>query len=187
MSAEIEQATGEVLEACKRLAALRREQPPEPFSDHELKNREGGTVRISELFGEKEDLIVVHNMGKECPYCTMWADGFNGMLPHLEDRAAFVVVSPDAPETQREFAKRRGWRFRMFSSEGSGFTGDAGYERDGKPWPGVSTFRKNEAGEVERVAHTPFGPGDLYNPGWHLFDLLAGGPKGWQPEFDYGK
>ncbi|MGI9388028.1 MAG: DUF899 family protein, partial [Methyloligellaceae bacterium] len=33
-----------------------------------------GTVRLSELFGNKDDLFVIHNMGASCPYCTLWAD-----------------------------------------------------------------------------------------------------------------
>ena len=65
--------------------------------------------------------------GRGCVYCTMWADGFNGVVPHLEDRAAFVVVSPDEPHVQAEFAASRGWRFRMVAAR-SDFTGDMGYE-----------------------------------------------------------
>jgi predicted dithiol-disulfide oxidoreductase (DUF899 family) len=64
-----------------------------------------GSVQLSDLFGEHEDLIVIHNMGVSCPYCTLWADGFNGLIRHLEDRAAFVMVSPDPPDIQKEFAK----------------------------------------------------------------------------------
>ena len=40
-------------------------------------------------------------MGRGCSYCTLWADGFNGLRHHFEDRAAFVVVSPDTPEQQK--------------------------------------------------------------------------------------
>ena len=42
----------------------------------------------------KRDLIVIHNMGASCPYCTLWADGFNGIYDHLADRAAFVALQP---------------------------------------------------------------------------------------------
>ena len=129
-------------------------------------------------------------MGKSCPYCTLWADGFNGVAGHLEDRAGFVVVSPDAPEDQQAFAKSRGWTFRMLSAKESSFTDDMGYmaEYEGKPWPqpGYSTFRKNEDGQVQRVAHAPFGPGDPYCGVWHLFELLDGGTGEWQPKFEYG-
>ena len=51
---------------------------------------EGREATLSSLFGDRGGLIVVHNMGRDCSYCTMWADGFTGLLPHLESRAAFV-------------------------------------------------------------------------------------------------
>ncbi|MHC4550198.1 MAG: DUF899 family protein [Planctomycetota bacterium] len=183
---EIEQAEKELAHARQRLLEARRSGPPEPFEDFALRGPGGETVRLSQLFDRKDDLIVVHNMGRSCPYCTMWADGFNGVLPHLEDRAAFVVVSPDSPAMQAEFAAGRGWRFRMLSAEGSGFTKAAGYEtEEGAPRPGVSTFRRTEDGGLVRVAHAPFGPGDPFCGVWHLFDLLHDGWEGWRPQFQY--
>ena len=73
------------------------------------------------------DLFVIHNMGRSCPNCTLWADGFNGIYPHIADRAAFVVASPDPPDVQQSFAASRGWRFPMVSHQGSSFAADMGY------------------------------------------------------------
>lgn len=185
---EIEALEKELLEGHKRLAELRRAQPPEPVDDYELAGPDGA-VRLADVFGGKRDLILVHNMGRSCPYCTMWADGLNGLLAHLENRAAFVVVSPDTPDVQAEFAASRGWGFRMLSAASSSFTRDMGYafERDGKWWmlPGFSTFRKQDDGSVVRVAHGPFGPGDPYNAAFHLFAHLADGVDGWEARFTY--
>ena len=185
---EIEALEKELLEGHKRLAELRRAQEPEPVEDYELLAPEG-PVSLSSAFGGKQDLIVVHNMGRTCPYCTMWADGLNGLLPHLENRAAFVVVSPDTPEVQAEFAGSRGWRFRMLSAASSSFTRDLGYafERGGKWWmlPGFSTFRRKDDGSVVRIAHGPFGPGDPFNGAFHLFAHLANGVDGWEARFTY--
>ena len=89
----------------------------EEAKDCVFKDWDNKTVKLSSLFGNKGDLILIHNMGKNCPMCTMWADGFNGVLQHLEDKAAFVVVSPDGPRTQKNFAKSRGWKFKMLSAE----------------------------------------------------------------------
>ena len=72
-------------------------------------------VSLLDLFGDKNELFVVHNMGKSCSYCTMWADGFNGIYHHLIDQASFVVASPDTPEVQENFAAERKWRFPMIS------------------------------------------------------------------------
>jgi len=173
----------------KRLAELRRGADERPVADHELQGWDG-PVRLSGLFGGKPDLILVHNMGSRCPYCTLWADGLNGVAAHLQDRAAFVVCSPDVPEKQREFASGRGWRFRMVHDPGSAFTRAMGYveDRGGRVshLPGVSTFRRRPEGTIHRVAHAPFGPGDPYCGAWHLFDLLEGGTGGWEPRFRYG-
>ena len=49
-----------------------------------------------------------------------------------------------------------------------------------------STFHKDADGTITRIAHDHFGPGDLYNPVWHMFPLLDGGVDGWQPKFRYG-
>ena len=96
----------ELLEKQRTLAELRRKVAPEPVQDYVLQSSEGPT-RLSGLFGEKSDLILIHNMGKGCRYCTLWADGFNGEIDHLRDRAAFVVCSPDPPTVQGEFAASR--------------------------------------------------------------------------------
>src|SRR5262245_21731635 len=44
---------------------------PEAVKDYTFRRASGGSVRLSELFGEKVDLFVIHNMGQSCPYCTL--------------------------------------------------------------------------------------------------------------------
>ena len=172
----------------KQLYELLKQRGPETVEDHALKGPDGD-VSLSALFGDHEDLLVVHNMGRSCPYCTLWADGFQGVHQHLENRAAFVVVSPDTPDVQAEFAASRGWTFRMLSAAGTSFTADMGYEveHEGKTYytPGFSTYRKGEDGSIVRIAHAPFGPGDPYCAVWHLFALFEGGVGKWQPKFSY--
>jgi predicted dithiol-disulfide oxidoreductase (DUF899 family) len=173
----------------EELIQLRKAFPPQQVDDYVLKDWNGRDVRLSDIFDGKSDLIVIHNMGKACPYCTLWADGFNGLGHHLSNRAAFVVVSPDAPEVQKQFAEGRGWKFRMLSGHEGDFIKDMGFidKEDGSYWPGVSTFRLLSNGTIERVGADIFGPGDPYNSLWHLFDLLDGGAKGWHPKFTYDK
>jgi len=160
---------------------------PEPVEEYEFTTMDG-RVRLSALFGPHDELIVIHNMGASCVYCTLWADGFNGVAGHLENRAAFVVSSPDAPAAQREFAKSRGWRFRMVSTQGSNFARDMGYFADegeyAGPHPGVSVFRM-DGDRIARVSDTNLGPGDDFCAVWHLFDLLPEGPDGWEPQYKY--
>jgi hypothetical protein len=61
---------------------------------------------------------VIHNMGRSCPQCTLWADGFNGIDPNIADRAAFVIASPDPPDAQHSFT--------MVSHQHSSFVADVG-------------------------------------------------------------
>ncbi len=145
-----------------------------------------GERRLSDLFGDKDDLIVVHNMGKQCSYCTLWADGFVGLLPHILDRTAFVLSSPDSPAVQDAFASSRGWPYQMLSTEGSSFAKDMGYaDEEGRVMPGYSTFRRRADGSILRVNKDYFGPGDSYCGVWPFFENLADGADGWQPKFTY--
>ena len=174
-----------------QIAALRKEMrkaqakaEPEAVEDYQLADT-SGPVHLSALFGDKDQLIVIHNMGASCSYCTLWADGYNGVAEHLANRAAFAVVSPDAPAAQKRFAESRGWRFRMASHKGSTFAQDMGYQSKSGGWlPGVSVFRK-EAGKVLRVSDTALGPYDDFCSVWHLFDMLPGGTGDWGPKFKY--
>jgi len=168
----------------ERMRALQAEVEPQPVDDYRFATIDGA-VRLSELFAGKEYLFVIHNMGRGCAYCTMWADGFNGVLPHLENRAAFVVSSPDDPATQRAFAMDRGWRFRMVSHQGTNFAADMGYCSDRGYQPGVSVFRRRDDGAVVRVSDTELGPGDDFCSVWHFFDLLPEGAAGWHAKFHY--
>jgi predicted dithiol-disulfide oxidoreductase (DUF899 family) len=184
---------GQITEVCKQIAALkqrltelRQNAVNEPIEDHVLINLEGVSVRLSELFCEKCDLLVVHNMGRGCPYCTLWADGFIGIYPHMASRTSFVLCSGDSWEVAKEFSESRRWNFPVVSGKESGFAKAMGYQGEDGGWlPGVSAFHKNEDGTIIRTAQAEFGPGDDFCSVWSFFDLLRDGKKGWEPKFDY--
>jgi len=176
----------------KRIEGLRAEMrevqaaiEPEAVADYEFQTPDG-PVKLSQLFGAKKDLFVIHNMGRSCPACTMWADGYNGIYDHLADRAAFVISSPDAPDVQQSFAASRGWRFPMVSHVGTTFAEDMGYRGEKGWWPGISVFRK-EGERILRMSDTQLGPGDDFNAAWHMFAMLPEGADGWRPKFEYGR
>ena len=186
LESSIESLEESLIENKKKLADLRRKFLKKEISDYVFLTHDGLEVKLSELFGDKDELLLIHNMGKGCPYCTLWADGFNGVLQHLENRAPFVVVSPDDYQTQKAFAEGRGWKFNMVSSHGTSFFKDLGFENaKGGAMPGVSSFEKSNDGKIYRVARTSFGPGDDYCAVWHLFDLLPKGSDGWAPKYSY--
>jgi predicted dithiol-disulfide oxidoreductase (DUF899 family) len=168
----------------EKLAELKRRLPAEEVKDYFLTGPEG-RVHLSELFRGRKDLIVIHNMGRSCRYCTMWADGINGLRAHLSDRAGFAVVSPDAVAVQQKFAASRGWLFPFYSGKGSSFIKDMGYlPKPTEPMPGVSTFRR-KGRKIYRIATAPFGPFDQFCATWPLFALLDGGVGDWAPKFKY--
>lgn len=173
----------EIAELRQKMRAVQAEMEPQAVQDYVF-STPGGPRKLSDLFGGKEDLIVIHNMGTTCSSCTMWADGFNGVYDHLADRAAFAVTSPDSPAVQQDFAKSRKWRFPMVSHEGTTLAADMGYRTpEGRFRPGVSVFRK-EGGKILRVNNAGFQPFDDFCAVWHLFDLLPG-DSDWSPKFNY--
>lgn len=169
----------------RRLAELRRQRPPEEVGDYTFRDAAGREVRLSSLFGDRGEMILIHNMGRDCSYCTMWADGFAGLLPHLSSRAAFVVTSPDVTTAQEEFRRARGWNFPLYSTQGTSFAADMGFDGEEGLMPGVSVFSKDEAGRVLRVGRAEFGPGDNFCAVWHFLDLLPRGIDGWEPRLSY--
>jgi predicted dithiol-disulfide oxidoreductase (DUF899 family) len=170
-----------------KIATLRRDRAPEPVRDYELTMSSGTRMHLSALFGNRKDLILVHNMGSKCPMCSMWADGFNGLLAHYEDRAAFVVSSPDPPEVQRRFAESRGWKFRMASVGDSTLAADLGFRTaKGDWWPGISVLRRQDHGSIVRVGKSSFGPFDDFCPLFHVLALFPEGQNDWWPKLSYG-
>ena len=167
----------------EQMAKAQSDRAPEPVQDYLFAGIDG-PVRLSDLFAQKSELFVIHNMGTGCAYCTLWADGFNGVSHHLLDRAAVVISSPDTVEVQQKFKADRDWQFDMLSTSDNSFALDMGYQNDQGYHPGVSVFT-NKNDQLTRVADTPFGPGDDYCAVWHLFGLLPDGSDSWQPKFSY--
>lgn len=169
-----------------RAAELRRQIGPVEVQDYELTGTSGEKVWLSQMFGTKSELILIHNMGRSCRYCTLWADGFVGFTKHLESKAAFCLTSPDEPEVLRRFAMERGWTFKTYSTIGTSFKRDMGFEDEkGDVMPGVSIFKKTDDGKIIHVTKDFFGPVDDYCAIWHLFNLLPSGSDDWEPQYHY--
>ncbi len=185
------EGTRRLAEYRKRIVSIRQRMrrvqqtiEPQEVEDYTF-STDRGTMRLSQLFGARKELFVGHNMGASCPYCTLWADGYNGLYEHLADRAAFVVSSPDPPTVQARLARRRGWRFPMVSHRGTTFAEDMGYRARSGGWlPGISVFRR-ERGRILRLSDAGSNPGDDFCALWHVLDLLPDGPAGWQPKLRY--
>ncbi|WP_078380434.1 DUF899 family protein [Sutcliffiella halmapala] len=178
---EIEVLEKEIIEKKKLLAELRKEVAGAPVENYRFLSTNNKQVSLLQLFEEKDELIVVHNMGKSCSYCTMWADGFNSVYHHIRRKAAFVVSSPDSPEVQEDFAAERRWTFPMVSTQETTFKEDTGFKLEGLYYPGVSVFTKDAQGNISHHTKTFFGPGDDFCSVWSFFDLLPSGYEEYRP------
>ncbi|WP_349370091.1 DUF899 family protein [Salinarimonas sp.] len=156
-----------------KVRALRASVRGETVENHVFRGWEG-PVSLADLFGDRERLIVIHNMGAACRYCTMWADGLNGLLPYLEKSAAVAMLNHDPVATQQATSRRRGWRFRMADASGTDFFARTGFvdPSDGSLTPGTSTFVRGEDGTIRRHALAYFGPHDRFCPVYSFLDLL---------------
>jgi predicted dithiol-disulfide oxidoreductase (DUF899 family) len=166
------------------MRALQAKIEPQPVEDVTFDGWDG-EVRLSDLFGDKPDLILIHNMGIRCTSCTMWADGFNGVYDDLASRAAFALASPDPLDVQRKVAAARGWRFPMVRYQGEAFARAMGAWDDGFGFnAAVSVFRK-DGGRVARVSFGELGPFDGFCVVYHLLDLIPGSDANWEPKYRY--
>ncbi len=173
----------------KEIIALSKSEGLREVENYLFKYKDGIESSLLDFFGIHDELIVIHNMGKNCPYCTLWADGLSSSTPHIQNRCGFVLTSPNDYETMHEFAKDRDWKFPYFSSAENSFTADMGFSNtneEGRVFyqPGFTSFIKKE-GKIYRVASDTFGPGDVYSPIWHMIDMLHESEKEWRPKFKY--
>jgi predicted dithiol-disulfide oxidoreductase (DUF899 family) len=159
------------------LAAERRALPWVKVDKAYTFDTESGARTLAELFGNCSQLIVHHLMfapdwNAACPGCTFQAEHIDGPAPHLARHDVRIVAVSRAPlEKLRVYKKRFGWRFDWASSRGEDFNRDfrVTFTEDevakgridynfgtitvdpryiDRELPGISVFRKDEAGEV---------------------------------------
>ena len=186
------------------LAAQRRAMPKLKVAQNYVFYAPNGEVSLSELFGPRSQLIVQHfmfgaNWEAGCPSCSFWADGYNPMIVHLNQRDVSFAVVSTAPVAQLEaYKKRMGWDFPWFSSANSSFNADfevsptdeqlaAGKMRynyqdspiRGNESHGVSVFERDSDGAIYHTYSTYARGLDRMNAAYGYLDLC---PKGRQEE-----
>lgn len=183
MTDEIVEIERQIFELNHKLSELRRENARIEVPHYDFDTLEG-RVSLRNLFGERELLLVIHNMGQGCRYCTLWADGLNGFVPHLESAMALALVSKDAPEDQRRFANSRGWRFRLASHGGGAYIREQTVTAGENNAPGAVLYERR-GDRVFRKNACAFGPGDLYCPAWQFLAMAGMGVDDWTPQYRY--
>ena len=182
---DIAQLEKEIAEKVKRLNELRKKAAPIPIDNYLFKTLDG-QVALLELFAGKNKLFAIHNMGQGCRYCTLWADGINAFLPHLESEFAAVLLSKDPPEVQRTFANSRGWRFRMASHGGGDYIKEQSVTPGQTNYPGMVCYER-KGDQIFKLNSASFGEGDLYCSMWHILSLAGIGEEEWVPQYSYWK
>lgn len=173
----------QIAELIQKLNVLRKASTPEEIPNYTFATLNGETTLL-DLFGDKDKLLMIHNMGQGCRYCTLWADGFNGLLTHLEAAMSVVLVSKDSPETQRRFANSRGWRFHMASHGGGDYIQEQTVIDGSTNGPGAVIYER-DGNKVYRKNTCTFGPSDIYCSMWSLLGLAGLGEEDWTPQYTY--
>jgi predicted dithiol-disulfide oxidoreductase (DUF899 family) len=183
-----------------QLSQQRRDLPWERVEKEYVFEGPDGPRTLPELFAGKRQLIVYHFMfapgdDEGCPSCSFWADNFDGIGVHLNQRdVSFAAISRAPLDKLVAFEKRMGWSFPWFSSFGTDFNHDYNvsftpeelargedyynYRLGGAGLPdreGTSVFYKDENGDVFHT-YSAFARGiDMVNGAYQFLDLV---PKG---------
>ncbi|MBC8197503.1 MAG: DUF899 family protein [Candidatus Marinimicrobia bacterium] len=183
---KIEKLEKEISKIKKEIVNLRLEDSNHLIRDFKVQLHSKKIVKLSTLFDEKKELLISFNMGKKCKYCTLWADEYNGIIQHLENRSPFFVVSPDSIETQKEFSKSRNWKFKMLSCQNMEFYKELGfYDGIDGTWPGVACLIKDDDENIYLYSKSYYGPGDNFCSMWDFNDLLPPQKTPWSPKYNY--
>ena len=185
----------------EQLAQQRRLLPWVKVEKEYLFEGPKGRETLSDLFDGKSQLVVYHFMfgpdwEEGCSHCSFWADHYDGMVVHLNQRdVSFVAVSRAPLAEILPFKKRMGWEFKWVSSFPNDFNYDYhasfrpeeikkgsvfyNYENvdmgDMTDREGISVFFKDKKGKIFQTYAT-FARGiDMVNTTYQFLDLV---PKG---------
>jgi predicted dithiol-disulfide oxidoreductase (DUF899 family) len=113
-----------------KLSEARRNLPWEAIDKHYAFEGPKGKETLPELFDGRSQLIIYHFMFSPewdagCPHCSHWADNFNGIIVHLNQRDVTMIAASRAPYSKlAAYEKRMGWTFKWVSSYETDFNFD---------------------------------------------------------------
>jgi len=187
-------------QARDELNQKRRELPWEEVTKTYVFDGPDGKESLADLFDNRSQLIVYHFMfGPDweagCPHCSFWADNFNPIIVHLNQRDVTMLAISRAPYMKLEaYKKRMGWSFKWLSSSGTDFNfdfqasfkpediarGEVFYNFKTQPMSisereGTSAFYKDPNGRIFHTYSTYARGIDLMNTAYNYLDIA---PKG---------
>ena len=179
------------------LSILRRSLPWQKIDkEYPLKSKHGD-IRFADMFDGRSQLIIYHFMfgpdwDEGCKSCSFWADHFNSIIIHLNQRdVSFGAISNGPIEKLLEFQKRMGWDFHWASSLNSDFNYDFNVSFDegqegeynfknvaagpANERPGISVFYKDDQEKLYRTYSTYARGLEDFNTVYRYLDVV---PKG---------
>ena len=162
------------------LSEQRRNLPWEEVTKNYVFEGADGKQTLAELFEGRSQLIVYHFMfGPDweagCPHCSFWADNFNPIIVHLNQRDTTMIAVSRAPYDKLvAYRKRMGWSFKWVSSFGTDFNFDfqASFAaEDLKKGRVFYNFRQSGATKLRARRGQRALPGYHRHDLSHLFDL----------------
>lgn len=145
----------------------------------------GEEIRFSELFGDKETLLIYSymfgpNWDNPCPSCTSLIDGFDRASISVTHTAAFTVVAKAPAKKLNAWAKSRGWsHIHLVSAEQTGYLRDylcQGDDPDTTLWPIMHVFTKQDKDIYHFWASEMRGNHvDMIWTYWNLMDMTPEG------------
>jgi predicted dithiol-disulfide oxidoreductase (DUF899 family) len=183
-----------------QLSQRRRDLPWERVEKSYAFEGPNGKETLSDLFDGRSQLVVYHFMfapdwDAGCPHCSHWADNFDRVIVHLNQRDVTMIAVSRAPYSKLILYERRmGWNFKWVSSFENDFNFD--YQASFTPdqlaekrafynfveqdpgiseREGVSIFYRDRKGDIFHTYSTYARGIDMMNVDYQYLDLV---PKG---------
>jgi len=180
----------ELIDKVKSVAERRRHLPlgGELKEDYVFKwandGKIGQTVKFSELFGDKDTLLLYSwmygpNWDNPCPSCTSLVDGFDRTWYQVSQDAAFVAIAKAPADKINAWARNRGWsQIPLVSGYESSYQADYKCQADSDDMqlPVMHVF-KRQGGKIFHfwATETMSNHLDTVWPYWNLMDFTPEG------------
>jgi predicted dithiol-disulfide oxidoreductase (DUF899 family) len=186
----------------EHVAALRRALPPGgEIPEDYLFESSSGVVRLSQLFGDKDTLVIYSMMfgpqrERACSMCTVMLTSWDGTARNLRERVALAVTARSPIERLLDFKRERGWQNLQIYSDIKGDYTRSYVSADDGDVPGLSVFTRRDgavrhfwsaemSGEMADPGQDPRGAPDA-DPLWTILDFTpAGRGATWYPKLEY--
>jgi predicted dithiol-disulfide oxidoreductase (DUF899 family) len=179
-----------LVDKVRALAGKRRELPlggklKEDYEFHWASaDKVGEPVRFSELFGDKQTLLLYNFMygpgwDNPCLSCTSLMDGFDRTAYQVSQHAAFCGIAKAPADKIDAWARKRGWsQIDLVSGFASTYQEDyrCQGENDDMQWPILHVFRKHE-GEIFHFWGSEL-QGNHVDTVWPYWNLMDFTPEG---------